>query len=83
MNDSLLERAISDRRDAVERAERAEAEVRALREAAQLTKNVLIYDGERLFDQMAGIPSVTFTGQWVAVPRADFDALRAALDPKP
>jgi hypothetical protein len=83
VNDSLLERALNLHRVTLERAERAEAEVRALREAAQLPRNVLIYDGERLFDRMAGIPSVTFTGQWVAVPRADFDALRAALDPKP
>lgn len=43
----------------------------ALVEAARLPRNVLIYDGQS---------SDYFKGEWVAVPRADFDVLRAALD---
>jgi len=42
----------------------------ALLEAARLRRNVLIYDDE---------DTGRFRGEWVAVPREDFDALRDAL----
>ena len=48
-------------------------QIAALREAARLPRNVLIYDGESVGD------GVVFKGDWVAVPRADWNALRAAL----
>ena len=46
-------------------AERERSE--RLREAAQLKRNTIIHD------------SPDFDGEWVAVPREDFDALRVAL----
>jgi hypothetical protein len=48
-------------------------QIAALREAARLPRNVLIYDGESVGD------GVVFKGDWVAVPRADWNGLRAAL----
>jgi hypothetical protein len=73
MNDSLLERAIADRRDAIDRAERAEAEVRALREAAQAAYDLIMLLAFAKPEAEVGVPR-TF---------AVLDALRAALGPKP
>ena len=54
----------------------APAPAEGLRETARLPRNVILSnfatdDGRR------------FSGHWVAVPKEDFDALRAALEAKP
>lgn len=53
------------------RLEAAKARVRKLEEAAALRRNALICEREGL------------VGDWVAVPREDFDRLREVLETKP
>ena len=47
---------------------RKEIAMAKLIEAAKLGRNIIIYDNPQ------------FEGEWVAVPREDFDALRTAVD---
>lgn len=42
--------------------------------AAGLNRNTLIHDGDRLESGKG------FSGEWVAIPREDYDRLRRALD---
>jgi len=43
----------------------------ALREAGQFKRNAIIYDDPK------------FDGEWIAIPRVDFDAFKAALSSAP